>query len=74
MTGLAVGTWVRLNEAFKALPQMREHVAEFGLCRGQVIGPTFTDPVVDQAPEVDVRWQPSGLRYAYAPEHLEVIR
>jgi hypothetical protein len=28
MTGLAVGTWVRLNEAFKALPQMREHVAK----------------------------------------------
>jgi hypothetical protein len=54
-----------------------DHVEEFGDCIGIVIGPTDynnckpDDPNYDPAkvgPEVDVRWQPSNLRYAYNPE------
>lgn len=44
------------------------HVDEFGGCEGTVIGPAFAD-----GPDVDVRWWPSGLLYAYLPEELEVI-
>jgi hypothetical protein len=44
------------------------HVDEFGACEGTVIGPAFAD-----GPDVDVRWWPSGLRYAYLPDELEVI-
>ena len=46
-----------------------EHVAEFGGCEGVV-----EDLVVWSAdqigPEVNVRWEPSGLRYAYHPDEL----
>ena len=44
------------------------HVDEFGDCVGVVQGPTF--PNVPDAPEVDVRWEPSQLRYGYLPEDL----
>lgn len=43
------------------------HVEEFGDCMGTVQGPTFDSP---DAPEVDVVWSPSGLRYAYHPVDL----
>lgn len=55
------------------------HVEEFGDCVGVVQGPTDfnnvprTDPAWDPekvGPEVDVRWQPSNLRYAYDPDDL----
>jgi hypothetical protein len=53
------------------------HVEEFGDCVGTVQGPTDynndgepRDPA-KVGPEVDVRWQPSNLRYAYDPKHLE---
>lgn len=58
------------------------HVTEFGDCIGVVQGPTDfnhcepTDPAYDPSkvgPEVDVRWQPTNLRYAYHPEDLELI-
>lgn len=58
------------------------HVEEFGDCVGIVQGPTDynqcapTDAGYDPAkigPEVDVRWQPSNLRYAYHPSELERI-
>lgn len=39
---------------------------------GIVLGPT--DYGTQQGPEVDVRWLPSGLRYAYSPESLKVVR
>lgn len=45
-----------------------EHVDEFGGCVGIVDGKP--DPDWE---EVDVRWQPSGLRYAYHPDDLEVV-
>lgn len=50
-----------------------EHVREFGGCLGIVDGPTDYGGGV-YGPELDIRWQPSGLRYAYAPEYLQVDR
>jgi len=56
-----------------------EHVEEFGECVGVVSGPTDYNNVpsghVDYdpnkvGPELDVRWEPSGLRYAYAATSL----
>jgi len=47
-----------------------DHVEEFGECVGIV-----EDPVFPQYPhlEVNVRWQPSNLRYGYLPEDLDVV-
>jgi len=39
-------------------------------CIGVVVGPMF--PNTD-FPEVDVRWQPSNLKYGYNPEDLEEV-
>jgi len=59
------------------------HLREFGNCVGVVLGPTDynnvpkTDPTYDKAkvgPEVDVRWEPSNLRYAYDPALLKCVR
>jgi hypothetical protein len=49
---------------------MKEHVAEFGNCIGIVIGPTFKN---GEGNEIDVKWQPSNLRYAYLPHELEKV-
>lgn len=49
-----------------------EHVEEFGDCVGVVEGPVdYGNGVI--GPELDVRWEPSRLRYAYSPEHLESV-
>jgi hypothetical protein len=69
------GVSVRMTADLKA--ELRgngsaEHVEEFGDCSGVVLGPTDYGQG-RRGPELDVRWQPSGLRYAYAPEHLEVV-
>ena len=53
------------------IPGSAEHVAEFGDCVGIVQG--LTDYGSRQGPEVDVRWQPSNLRYAYHPDELEPV-
>lgn len=47
------------------------HVREFGGCVGIVIGPV--DYGTQQGPEVDVRWLPSRLRYAYDPKELKRV-
>lgn len=47
------------------------HIEEFGECEGVVQG--LTDYGSQKGPEVDVRWQPSNLRYAYHPSHLELV-
>lgn len=56
------------------------HLDELGDCVGIVLGPVdhdnvpSTDPTWNPravGPEVDVRWQPSNLRYAYDPTELE---
>ena len=53
------------------------HVLEFGHCEGVVLGPLDYNNVpkghkdYDEnkvGPEVDVRWQPSGLKYGYDPD------
>jgi len=77
------GDTVRMSESLK--DRMREngstaHVHEFGLSVGVVQG--FTDynnrgeplDVSRIGPEVDVRWEPSKLRYAYHPGDLEVVK
>ena len=45
-----------------------EHVIEFGDCIGVVEDRCY--PNDKEATEVNVRWQPSGLRYAYFPKEL----
>jgi hypothetical protein len=45
-----------------------DHVEEFGECIGVVIGSAWEDP--SSGPEVDVRWQPSNLKYCYDPKYL----
>lgn len=58
------------------------HVLEFGSSVGVVQGPTdynackSDEPEYDESklgPEVDVRWLPDMLRYAYAPSDLEEV-
>lgn len=58
------------------------HVLEFGACEGIVEGPmdfntckpgeAGYDPA-KVGPEVDVRWQPSKLRYGYHPDDLDRV-
>lgn len=48
-----------------------EHIAEFGSCVGIVDG--LLDYGTQKGPEVDVRWQPSNLRYGYHPDDLEIV-
>lgn len=57
----------------------KEHVREFGNCVGIVLG--FTDYINEGdeldirkiGPEVEVRWLPSKLCYAYDSKDLEVV-
>ena len=72
------GDLVRMTHQFKSLMKSGQsfsklHIKEFGRCVGMVLGP------VDWAngtfgPEIDVRWKPSGLRYMYSIESLQVVR
>jgi hypothetical protein len=56
-----------------------DHVKEFGECVGVVEGPldynNKGEPYVVEkvGPELNVRWQPSGLRYGYHPDQLERV-
>jgi hypothetical protein len=72
-----IGKKVRMTEAFKKLltgerrfSDSPDHVEEFGHCVGTV--ECLVDYGEFQGPEVDVRW-PSGFRYAYPPDGLEVV-
>lgn len=47
-----------------------DHVAEFGNCVG-VVEDSVEWSNQHVGPEVNVRWAPSGLRYAYHPDDLE---
>jgi hypothetical protein len=47
------------------------HVEEFGACDGVVVGACQGHE--DEPGLVDVRWEPSGLRYAYWIRDLAVI-
>ncbi len=62
----------KLKKSFLNSPNpSTEHVEEFGDCEGIVQG--LTDWGGQMGPEVDVRWQPSNLRYAYDPKLLDVV-
>ena len=66
------GDIVRMNAACKRAlfkTGSHDHVKEFSRCYGVVVGPT--DYGTQQGPELDVRWQPSNLRYTYPPEFLK---
>ncbi len=67
------GTRVRMTAALKAKlgGDSCRHVREFGACIGVVQG--LVDFGKQKGPEVDVRWQPSNLRYGYLPEELEAV-
>lgn len=72
---MSPGTRVRMSEHLKAQfikNDCQEHVDEFGHCEGIVQGPV--DWGSCKGPEVDVRWQPSNLRYAYHPDELVELR
>lgn len=80
---LEPGRRVRLTRRFRKTMRWsgsRAHIKEFGRCVGIVQGPTDYNnvqpghPDYDESkvgPELDVRWLPSGLRYAYPPDALE---
>jgi hypothetical protein len=78
---LRKGDKVRMTVEFKTRMRVSSvgHIIEFGNCVGIVQG--FIDyhndgDMLDHGkigPEVDVRWQPSNLRYAYMPEELEIV-
>lgn len=68
------GTRVKMSQRLKdALKRngSSDHVHEFGNCVGIVQGPVNYGTQV--GPEVDVRWQPSNLRYAYHTDQLDVV-
>jgi len=59
-----------------------DHIDEFSECVGFVEGPVDFNSLRPGEPgydpekrgaKVDVRWLPSGLRYAYPPELLEPV-
>ena len=71
---LRSGTKVKMNNRLKERLELSgnvDHLNEFGNCIGIVVGLTDFGNCV--GPEVDVRWQPSNLRYAYHPRNLEVV-
>lgn len=88
--GLKPGTLVRMTRQTRQILRWRgwskprwlcvglqQHVREFGRCVGVVEGPIeFTDEngETSYGPEVNIRWKPSNLRYAYDPKSLEVVR
>jgi len=60
---------VRMSEELKKnliANDCEDHVKEFGDCDGIIIGKVFED----NDDIVDVRWQPSGLKYMYDIHHL----
>jgi hypothetical protein len=75
------GTRVRMSQKCKDRLRANKsgaHVNEFGSCTGVVEGLTNWGPHNGKGPdvigpEVDVRWAPSNLRYAYHPDDLEVV-
>jgi len=68
------GTQVKMSQSLKETFKKNgcnDHVMEFGNCVGIVQG--YTDYGSQMGPEVDVRWSPSNLRYAYHPNDLIVV-
>ncbi len=75
---IKTGDKVKMSENFKNTlikNGCKEHIDEFGECVGIVEGFVNynNDGENDQdkiGPELNVRWQPSKLRYGYLPEDL----
>ena len=61
---IKIGDKVKMSEGFKkrAMINSQEHINEFGDCEG------YTEEW--EISDFDVRWEPSGLRYAYDSEDL----
>jgi len=82
LPGKHVGPFVEDMPNEGCLHCSTDHIEEFGECIGIVAGPMdlnnvpVGDPTYDPThvgPWVDVRWQPSNLRYAYLPDELERV-
>ncbi len=66
---MIIGSLVKLNQSIKEKyisNGCQDHIQEFGDCIGLVVGYMFPDT----EEFVDVRWQPSNLRYGYAISDL----
>lgn len=62
---------VKMSDDFKNQPHdgIIDHIKEFGNCIGKIIGYTFDDT----EDYLDVRWEPSKLRYGYHYNELIII-
>lgn len=72
---MKAGDLVRMSDIFKHQLSFNgscQHVEEFGKCIGVVIGPANLGG--KPGPEVDVKWRPSNLRYAYHPDNLVKVK
>lgn len=58
-----------IDAEFGCINCSEEHLKEFEDYIGMV-GELVECSLSQKGPEVNVRWEPSGLRYAYLPEHL----
>lgn len=68
------GTKVRMSAKLKNKLRANgshDHVNEFGRCVGVVQG--LVEYPDRHGPEVNVKWLPSNLRYAYHPTDLEIV-
>lgn len=65
------GALVKMSEELKRIMRGNgsgAHIDEFGDCVGIVQGHVVVNGI--KWPEVDVRWLPSNLKYAYPPDLL----
>ncbi len=69
MEKIKKGDKVKMSEMFKAkmMGKSSDHITEFGNCEGYVGDLIFPD-IEDS--EVDVYWEPSGLKYGYDTKDL----
>lgn len=71
---MKIGAIVKLSEKFKSkmiTNGCKPHIDEFGKSLGKVSGPMWAN---GEGPEIDVKWEPYGLRYGYNPEDLIIVR
>ena len=69
------GDKVKMSEGLKEAMRQngsKEHIKEFGECIGIVEGITYENEDGTDV-DVDVRWQPSNLRYGYSINSLVKI-
>ena len=69
------GTRVKMSTKLKKVLRANgsgEHVKEFGRCEGIVEEHLSHNGI--EWPEVNVRWEPSKLRYGYLPDQLVRVK